>query len=162
MRIVRILSLVTVCAVLGVGGAQIAAADAPANFAGTWKFNAARGENLGMMASIQQTQTIQQTKAELSIAESSDFQGQKSSRTLRYDLTGAPVNNEGPMGGQAVTVAKWEGAALVVTWTTSGSVAGSVNVRTETRTLSADGRTMTIRSQRGAQAKPMTQVFEKQ
>ena len=162
MRIARFLSFVAVWAALGVGGAQFAAADAPASFAGTWKFNAARGENLGMMASIQQTQAIQQTGTELSITENSDFQGQKSSRTVRFDLTGAATNNEGPMGGQAVTVARWEGAALVVTWTTPGSVAGSVNVRTETRTLSADGRTMSLRSQRGAQAKPMTQVFEKQ
>lgn len=162
MRIARTLSVTAVSTALAIAGAQLSAAEMSANFAGTWKFNASRGENLGMMASIQQTQVIQQTATEMSISESSDFQGQKSSRTVRFDLTGAPANNEGPMGGQAVTVAKWEGAALVVTWTTPGSVAGTVNVRTETRILSKDGRTMTLRSQRGAQAKPMTQVFEKQ
>jgi hypothetical protein len=68
--------------------------------------------------------------------------------------------NEGGMGGQAETVAKWDGNKLVVTWTTDGAVAGTKNVRTETRALGADGATMTVESLRGA-SKPMVMVFDK-
>ena len=107
-----------------------------------------------------QTITITQTAAELKLAEASDFQGQKSQRSVRYDLKGAPVMNEGAMGGRSETVAKWEGARLVVTWTTEGTVAGTKNVRTEIRSLSADGSTMTVESIRGA-SKPMVMVFDK-
>jgi hypothetical protein len=60
------------------------------DFSGQWKQNAAKSRNLGMMASVQQTLTITQTAAELKLVEASDFQGQKSGRTLRYDLAGAP------------------------------------------------------------------------
>ena len=85
------------------------AAGAP-DFSGQWKLNAAKSTNLGMMAAVQQTVSITQSPAEMKLVEASDFQGQKSGRTLRYDLKGAPVMNEGGMGGQAETVAKWDGA----------------------------------------------------
>ncbi len=64
------------------------------------------------------------------------------------------------MGGEAETVATWDGGKLVVTWTTEGAVAGTRNVRTETRSLSADGRTMTVESVRGA-GKRVVMVFGK-
>jgi hypothetical protein len=122
-----------------VGGIALAAG--VPDFSGEWKLNAAKSSNLGMMAAVQQTVTITQTPAEMKLVEASDFQGQKSGRTLRYDLKGAPVTNEGGMGGQAETLAKWDGSKLVVTWTTEGAVAGTKNVRTETRTLGAGGAT---------------------
>lgn len=145
-------------AMLALAGIALAAG-AP-DFSGEWKLNAAKSSNLGMMSAVQQTLSITQTPAEMKIVEASDFQGQKSSRSLRYDLKGAPVANEGGMGGQAETVAKWDGNKLVVTWTTEGAVAGTKNVRTETRTLSADGATMTVESLRGPN-KPMVMVFDK-
>ncbi len=135
------------------------AAGAP-DFSGQWKLNAAKSTNLGMMAAVQQTVSITQSPAEMKLVEASDFQGQKSGRTLRYDLKGAPVMNEGGMGGQAETVAKWDAGKLVVTWTTEGAVAGTKNVRTETRALGADGATMMVESIRGA-SKPMIMVFDK-
>jgi len=124
------------------------AADANPDFTGTWALDATRGENLGMMASLQQVVEITQSKTALTMKEATDFQGQKSSREVRYDLTGAPVRNPGSMGGEAETSAKWAGSRLVVTWTTEGAVAGTKNERTETRSLSADGRTMTVESVR--------------
>jgi len=145
-------------AMLALAGIALAAG-AP-DFSGEWKLNAAKSSNLGMMAAVQQTVSITQTAAEMKLVEASDFQGQKSGRSLRYDLKGAPVTNEGGMGGQAETVAKWDGNKLVVTWTTEGAVAGTKNVRTETRTLGADGATMTVESLRGA-SKPMVMVFDK-
>lgn len=153
----------TAIAVAGLTGVATAA-DAVPNFSGTWKFNAAKGENLGMMAAIQQTITITQDAKKLVAKETSDMQGQKSSREVTYDLTGASVKNEAAMGGAADTVAKWDAGRLVVTWTSPGSVAGSVNTRTETRSLSADGKTMSVTSVRsgGTATKPVTMVYDRQ
>jgi hypothetical protein len=149
---------------LAVALPQVApAADAVPNFSGTWKLNAARGENLGMMSAMQQTLTIAQTATAMTVKEASDFQGQKSSREVKFDLTGATVKNEAAMGGTSDTVARWDAGKLVVTWSSPGSVAGTVNTRTETRSLSADGRTMSVVSVRsGGNAKPVTMVYEKQ
>lgn len=164
----RLLSVTTLAAALfaltlGVGGDSAFAADKNPNFSGTWKFNAAKGENLGMMASIQQTIVITQTPKQLTLEESSDFQGQKSSRKVSYDLGGATVKNEAAMGGPSDTVAKWQGGKLLVVWSSPGSVAGTVNTRNETRSLSADGKTMTVVTLRsGPTAKPVSMVYDKQ
>ena len=143
-----------------VAAPSVAADAAPPDFSGTWALDTSRGENLGMMSSLEQTAVITQTKDALVLKEATDFQGQKSEREVRYDLTGAKARNPGAMGGDAETVARWEGGRLVVTWTTEGAVAGTRNVRTETRSLSADGRTMTVESVRGA-GKPIVMVFGK-
>jgi hypothetical protein len=135
------------------------AAGAP-DFTGTWLINPAKSQNLGMMAAVRQTITITQTGTEMTLAEASDFQGQKSERTVRYDLGGKPVTNEAAMGGKSETVARWDGARLVVTWTSEGTVAGTKNVRTEVRSLAADGKTMTVESIRGGN-KPMVMVFDR-
>lgn len=106
-----------------------------------------------MMSALQQVIVITQSKSGLTLKEATDFQGQKSSREVRYDLSGAPVKNPGSMGGDAETSARWADGKLVVTWTTEGAVAGTQNERTETRSLSADGRTMTVESvRRGGKA----------
>lgn len=139
---------------------SLAMAAGTTDFTGSWQFNAAKGQNLGMMGAISQTITIKQTAAEMTLVEASDFQGKKSGRTVRYDLGGAMVANEGSMGGQSETVAQWRDGKLVVTWTSEGSVAGTRNVRTETRSLSADGKTMTVESVRGSN-KPMVMVFDR-
>lgn len=139
------------------------AVGATPNFSGTWQFNAAKGENLGMMAAIKQTIVITQDAKTLTLKETNDMQGQKSAREVRYDLSGASVKNEAAMGGASDTVAKWDGAKLVVVWSSPGSVAGTVNTRTETRSLGADGRTMTVVTVRsGANPKPVTMVYDRQ
>lgn len=140
--------------------AAAVAADSLPDFSGTWKLDTARGENLGMMSAMQQTVVIAQSKDAITLKEASDFQGQKSARDVRYDLSGAPAKNPGSMGGEAETIAKWVDGKLVVTWTTEGAVAGSKNVRTETRSLSADGRTMTVESVRGT-GKAVVMVYGK-
>lgn len=153
---------VTACllSVMLCGAMPTLAADAPANFAGTWKLDTSRGENLGMMSALQQTVVVTQSPDAMLLEEATDFQGQKSTRAVRYDLSGAPVMNPGAMGGEAETVVKWVGDKLVVTSTSEGSVAGTKNVRTETRSLSSDGRTMTVESVRGA-GKPVVMVYGK-
>jgi hypothetical protein len=65
------------------------------------------------------------------------------------------------MGGPAETVTKWQGGELVTTWTSESAVAGGPKVvRTETRSLSPDGKTMTVESVRGSNPAPVM-VFEK-
>lgn len=135
-------------------------AQIPATFAGTWVLNTAKSKNLGMMSTLETTLTISQTPTELVIKDVSSFQGQQSTRELRYDLTGKPTTNEGPMGDRNETVPKWVGAALVSTWTAEGAVAGTKVVRTETRSLSTDGKTMTVESVRGSNP-PLVMVFDK-
>jgi hypothetical protein len=136
-------------------------AQAPANFAGTWVLNTAKGKNLGMMASLQDTVQISQTATELVVRHSSSFQGQPNTRELRYALDGKAVMNDGPMGDHNDTVAKWVGRTLVTTWTKEGAVAGTTSVMTETRSLSSDGKTMSLESVRGSNA-PVVMVYERQ
>jgi predicted hotdog family 3-hydroxylacyl-ACP dehydratase len=145
---------------LGLCATLVTHAQAITNFAGTWTLNPTRSQNIGMMASLEDTVTIVQTAAQVTITDHSRMQGQESTREVRFDLTGKPVTNAGPMGDQNGTVAKWIDRKLVVTWTADGAVAGTKVVRTETRSLSADGKTMTVESVRGSSA-PLVMVFDK-
>jgi hypothetical protein len=65
------------------------------------------------------------------------------------------------MAGPSETVSKWAKGNLVTTWTSESAIAGGPKVvRTETRSLSADGKTMTVESVRGLN--PATvMVFDK-
>lgn len=155
MNRIKIISVSLCLMLLG----EFASAATP-DFTGTWLLSPARSQNLGMMAAVKQTLVIKQTKSDLLVKETSDFNGSVTNRDVRLDLTGKAVSNEGAMGGVNETVAKWTGNALVVTWTAEGSVAGTKSVRTETRSLSADGNLMTIESVRGTN-KPMLMVYEK-
>ncbi|HWG37434.1 MAG TPA: hypothetical protein VN690_06915 [Terriglobales bacterium] len=115
---------------------------APPSFAGTWVLNPAKSRNLGMMARMADTVTINQSSEALVVRDDSEMNGSKMSRVTRYDLTGKSVANTSPTGDPAHTVSHWDGAQLVTTWETEGSVAGSVHRRTERRYLSQDGRTL--------------------
>jgi hypothetical protein len=138
----------------------IAHAQTSTNFSGTWTFNPTRSQNIGMMASMEDTVTIVQTPQQVVITDRARMQGQDSTRDVRFDLSGKPVANAGPMGEQNQTVAKWMGPKLVVIWTADGAVAGTKVTRTETRSLSADGKTMTVESVRGTNA-AVVMVFDK-
>ena len=135
-------------------------AGTPADFSGVWEFNAAKSQNIGMMAQMKMTVTIHQSDSALDFDSHSTLQGQDYDTKTHYDLAGKPVSNEAPMSGVNETVSKWDGKKLVTTWTGQGAVAGSKVVRTETRTLSADGKTMTVESARGNNP-PLVMVFEK-
>jgi hypothetical protein len=137
------------------------ASAAPADFSGRWMFSPAKSANIGMMAGLEIHAAVEQSPAALTVHEDSTFQGQKSARDLRYDLGGKPVPNRSPMGDPSETVSRWEGSRLVTTWTSQGAVAGTKVVRTETRSLSADGRTMTLESVRGS-AGPVVMIFERE
>ena len=136
--------------------AMAAPAQGLTDFSGTWVLNPARSQNLGQMASMEDTATIVQSTARLTITDRAKMMGQESTREQHFDLIGKPVMNSGPMGDPNETVARWVGDKLLVTWTGEGAVAGTKIVRTETRSLSPDGKTMTVESVRGSNAPIVT------
>ena len=141
--------------------AMVAFAASRPDFAGSWEFNAAKSKNVGMMMQMKITETIQQTDSVLDETSHSSFQGNDQDMKTHYDLTGKPANNESPMAGPSETVSKWDGNKLVTTWTSQSAVAGgSKVVRVETRSVSPDGKTMTIESVRGSNP-PVVMVFDK-
>lgn len=131
------------------------------DFGGSWEFNPEKSKNVGMMMQVKMTDTIQQTDSALDETAHSTFQGSDQEMKTHYDLTGKPANNDSPMAGPSETVSKWDGDRLVTTWTSQSAVAaGPKVVRTETRSLSRDGSTMTIESDRGSNP-PVVMVFDK-
>ena len=133
----------------------------PPEFTGSWVFNADKSKNVGMMSQVKMVQTIQQTDSSLDVLSHSTFQGSDQDMKTHYDLSGKPVANESPMAGASETVSKWEGEKLVTSWTSQSAVAGGEKVvRIETRSLSADGNTMTLESVRGSNP-PVVMVFDK-
>ena len=156
MNNLRIFLVLLALGVAGVGTAQ-----EPADFSGTWELNAKKGENLGMVAAIKETVVISQTAGQLTIDFTDVFQGKTTTRQVNYDLAGEPSANFAAMGDPSETVSKWDGGALVTTWTSEGAVAGTEVVRTETRSLSADKNEMTVATARGDNP-AMVLVYEKQ
>lgn len=151
--------LLALLALLASTGLAVAAD--PPGFAGTWVLNTDKGENLGMVAAVKETVKIAQTPEKMTIDFSSVFMGKTTLRTVTYDLTGKPVPNEGAMGDKADTVARWVDGKLVATWTGESAILGNKTVKTETRSLSADGKTMTVTNARDGKP-PMVMVYEKQ
>lgn len=139
--------------------AALSVAAAP-DFSGTWVFDASKSKNMGMMGAMQATLTIKQTEASMAITTTSKFNDQTSTRETRYDLTGKGVPNESAMGDKAETVSKWDGGKLITTWTSEGAIAGTKVVRTETRYVSADGKTMSVETVRGSNP-VLVMVFNK-
>ena len=130
------------------------------DFSGSWHFNPEKSKNIGMMAQMKMSLTIQQSDAALDITAHSTFQGKDRDTKTHFDLTGNPATNESPMGGPNETVSKWEADKLVTTWTGPSAVSGKNVVRTETRSLSPDGKVMTVESVRGSNP-PLVMVFDK-
>lgn len=139
----------------------VALAQKVSNFSGSWQFNPEKSKNVGMMAQMKMALTIQQSDSSLEITTRTTYQGRDEDSKIHYDLTGKPAANELPMGGPSETVSKWEGSKLVTTWTGESAIAGGPKVvRTETRSLSPDGKTMTVESARGSNP-PVVMIFDK-
>jgi hypothetical protein len=154
MRLKQMIVFLCVTAVLAI------AAERP-NFSGSWQFNPEKSKNVGMMSQMKMVQAIEQSETALVVTTHASLQGKDDDSRTQYDLTGKPATNESPMGGPAETVTKWQGGKLVTTWTSESAVAGGPKVvRTETRSLSPDGKTMTVESVRGSNPAPVM-VFEK-
>ena len=131
------------------------------DFSGTWQLNSEKSKSIGMMSQMTMTQTIEQTDTALDVTTHTKFQGRDDDSKTHFDLTGKPVTNEAPMQGPSETVTQWKGAKLVTTWTSQSAVAGGAKfVRTETLSLSPDGKTMTLESVRGSNS-PTVMVFDR-
>jgi len=130
------------------------------NFTGDWQFIPEKSKNIGMMMQMSMTESIKQTNAAIDVKTHTNVQGREVENQNHFDLLGKEVTNASPMLGPSETVSKWEGDKLVTTWTSAGAVAGTKTVRTETWSLSPDGKTMTIESVRGSNP-PVVMVFEK-
>jgi hypothetical protein len=161
LAVIPVLAAAALLAVPGSAAAAAGTSAAPADFSGRWVFSPGKSANIGMMAGLEIHAAVEQSPAALTVHEDSTFQGQKSARDLRYDLGGKPVPNRSPMGDPSETVSRWEEGRLVTVWTSQGAVAGTKVVRTETRSLSADGKTMTLESVRG-NAAPVVMIFERE
>jgi hypothetical protein len=133
---------------------------AEVNFSGTWVLNVTKSKNLGMMAAMQLTETVRQDGAVLTINDAGTMNGQTQTNEIHYDLNGKAMSNQNVMGQNNQTASKWDGARLVTTWTGEGPIAGTKVVRTETRSLSADGKTMTVQTSRD-NTPPIVMVFDK-
>jgi len=122
------------------------AADTP-NFTGRWSFDAKQSQNVGMMAMAEVTLTIKQADGQLVEDDHAAFGGKTSDDHFVYDLTGKTVQNSTSMSGAGTTKSSWSDKRLVTEWQTGG------RSRLETRSLSADGKTMFVESQSGDRPK---------
>ncbi|MGQ0703296.1 MAG: hypothetical protein ACT4PM_09225, partial [Gemmatimonadales bacterium] len=159
--------ILSVASLLAVFAATTATAQAKPNFSGTWKMNMEKSDPMGgggggggggmggMMAPI----TLTQTATELVVERTVGDQVRKET----YYLDGRESTNPGFRGGESKSKARWEGNALVIETT---SMMGENQITTKTvRTLSADGKTMTVESTRPGQGGEMTTrktVYDKQ
>ena len=150
-----------------VAGPALAQAKPPCpDFSGAWKMNVEKsdpmgggpgggGGGAGMADAIT---TITQTATELTVT--TKFGDQ--TRTLTYKLDGSESVNPGMRGGESKSKAHWDGNSLVIETTQNVTGPnGDMQITTkETRTLSADGKQMTVvsSSQRGERKR----VYDKQ
>jgi len=130
------------------------------DFSGTWVLDTSKGQNLGMVAAIQETLHIEQSETTLSVRHVAVFQGRESQRLVSYDLRGEAVTNEAAMGEVSETITSIVGEELMTTWTTEGAIAGTTTTRTETRALGEGGQLMTVTTVRGDNP-PMVMVYKK-
>ena len=131
------------------------------DFSGSWQFNPEKSKNVGMMSQMKMNQTVEQSDSSLDTTTHTTYQGRDEDSKTHYDLTGKAATNESPMGGPGETISRWDGSKLVTTWTSESAVAGGPKVvRTETRSLSPDGKTMTVESVRGSNP-AVVMVFDK-
>ena len=140
--------------------AVVMPASQSADFSGTWVFNPAKSQNLGMMAQMEMTAIIHQDQSELIEKIDATMMGQRQVQEIRLALDGKPVPNENYMGEKSITVTRWDGPKLITTWTTPGAVPGSTHTSTETRSLSPGGQALIVRTLRAG--KPdVVMVYDK-
>jgi len=138
----------------------VGSVQAATDFSGIWSLNTKKGENLGMVAALEQTLVMTQTDAQLTLDYTNIFQGSASDRKVVLDLSGAAVDNAAAMGDPSKTESVWDSGNLVTTWTTEGAIPGTSVTRIETIALGTDA-TMIITTER-ANKPTMVLVYEKQ
>lgn len=128
------------------------------DFSGAWVLNTKQGENLGMVAAVDQTLVITQSDTQLILEYTNVFMGTHE-RKVTLDLSGAEAENPAAMGDPSMTESAWDGENLVTTWTTERML-GDPLKSIETIKMAADG-TMIISTDR-ANKPTMILVYEKQ
>ncbi len=158
-------------AVLGVLAGSAQAQDKP-NFSGTWKLDPSQSQMGGGMGGRaggggggaggggarqgagMAAQEVTITQDGTTLRMTMTVMGE--ARTLTYAIGGGPSTNAaalGRIGGESVTTTTWDGNKLVTSGTTNVTTpqgAMSIQMR-EVRTLSADGKTMTVETTRTTQ-----------
>lgn len=160
--------ILTTAALLATFAASPALAQGKADFSGAWKMNVEKsdpmgggggGGGAGMRDAVT---TITQTATELTLVTKFGEQ----TRTLTYKLDGSESVNPGMRGGETKSKVKWDGATLVIESVSNVTGPnGDMQVTSkEVRSLSADGKTMTVVSTRQGQNGEVTQkrVYDKQ
>jgi hypothetical protein len=149
----RVLSLAVVVALIV---PFIAHAQAKPDFSGTWTLDPARSEPAGGGGGGRGgggggggrgpagPVVIKQTATDITIGMNT------------YKLDGSAVEIQG-RGGVSKATAKWDGNKLVIT--TTGDAGGTPFTTTQTRSLSADGKEMTVEGSGGRG--PTKQVYTK-
>ena len=123
-----------------------ALAQAKPDFSGSWKLNVEKSDPMGggggggMMRDA--ITTITQTATELTLVTKFG----ENSRTATYKLDGTESVNPGMRGGETKSKVKFDGATLVLEHTRNMSGPnGDMQVTSkEVRSLSADGKSMTV------------------
>lgn len=151
-------------ALLGVAAALVMAGtawaqDAP-DFSGTFELNPRKGQNLGMVAAVKETIVTTQSDSTITFDYTDVFRGETTTRTVTYDLSGQEMDNFAAMGNPSKTVTELTDGKLVTTWTNEGAIAGTEVVRTETRSISEDGLTLTVEMERDNRP-AMIMVYDK-
>lgn len=138
--------ILTVAALLTGLAAHTAVGQAAPNFSGTWKLNVEKsdpatgggGGGGGGGAGMSGPLTITQTATELVTEQTFGDQVRKAT----YYLDGKESTNPGMRGGESKSKARWDGKSLVIE---TNSMMGETAVTTKVvRTLSEDGKTMTV------------------
>ena len=152
--------ILTVAALLTSFALHSAVGQAHPNFAGSWMLNTKASDPMGgpggASGAAPPAMPISITQNESKFVIERKFNDQ--TITTTYNLDGSESINSSQRG-DSKSVAKWVGAALVVTTTSPNGM-----VSTETRTLSADGKTMTVVREGTGQNGPTkrTTVYDKQ
>jgi hypothetical protein len=133
--------ILTVAAVLTSLALHSAVGQAKPNFSGTWKLNTEKSDAMGGGGGGGMTPgalVITQTATELTTEQTFGDQVRKAT----YYLDGRESTNPGGRGGEAKSKTRWEGNSLIIETT---SMMGENTVTSKAvRTLSEDGKTMTV------------------
>ena len=157
--------ILTVAAILASVALRPAAAQGKTDFSGSWKMNVEKSDPMGggggagggggggMMASA--VTVITQSPTQLVVE--TKFGDQ--SRSSTYTLDGKESVNPGMRGGETKSTVKWDGASLVIE-----SMSATGQASKEVRSLSADGKQMTVVTTRQGQNGETTRktVYDKQ
>lgn len=145
---------IAVCIVLMTVGQALAGA--PVDFSGTWTLDPAHSDMGMTMPPAMAAKMPQVTVVVTQTANQVTVERQRGEKAV-YNLDGTPSINPLPGGGQSTTVLHWEGSVLK--GKTVSTIQGKPMELLDERTLSADGKTMTVKVFHQNAGGPKTQTL---